>query len=649
MIIYFLTRVFLHHFINNCNLAQLIDEPTREPSNTLLDVIMTNSPASVYAHGVLEPICSDHKPVYACLNFTHKYNSAILRTMWDFKNADFDLFRNILSNTNWDFIDVSNDINHITDVFTEKFMKAAKIAIPNKQCYVRGKDKPWMHNEIRKQIRKRRRIHRLAKRMNTPEQWHIHRIQRNKVTSLIRKSKEQYYNKLAGNLNSDHTKSTKSWWNLCKFLYTGKTNNHGIPPLINGDNVITNDIDKTEIFNSYFASISSIGDPDDNLPVRNNESVSSITSIHITRQEVIDIIQSLKRHKACGFDLSNHILLKESIEIMSLPLSILFNKSLSLEKFPDKWKMANVTPIYKSKEPNQVSNYGPKSLLSCLGKVFERCIFKHVYNYLHNNNVISMYQSGFTPGNSTTNQLVSIYHDVCTALDDHKDIQLIFFDISKAFDKVWHKGLLFKMESIGIKHSLLNWFQDYLHLRKQRVVINGKTSSWKTINAGVPQGSVLGPLLFLIYINDISMHLSSRASLFADNTSLSKHISDYDTDSGELQNDLNIIENWTKQWKVKFNPLKSDALFISRRLNRRDDTVFVFQDHAVNNVKEHRHLGLVWSNNGSWKNHLLTIINKAAKRVDMLRALKYKLNKTSLERIYQKDARNIDLYCYISS
>ena len=129
---------------------------------------------------------------------------------------------------------------------------------------------------------------------------------------------------------------------------------------------------------------------------------------------------------------------------------------MSLEKFPDKWKMANVTPIYKSKEPNQVSNYRPISLLSCLGKIFERCIFKHVYIYLHNNNVISMYQSGFTPGDSTTNQLVSIHHDVCTALDDHKDIQLIFFDISKAFDKVWHKGLLFKMESIEIKHSLLN-------------------------------------------------------------------------------------------------------------------------------------------------------------------------------------------------
>ena len=162
--------------------------------------------------------------------------------------------------------------------------------------------------------------------------------------------------------------------------------------------------------------------------------------------------------------------------------------------------MANVIPIYKSKDSSNITNYRTISLLNCLGKVFERCVFKHLFNYLREHKLISMYQSGFTPGDSTTNQLVSIYH-VCTALENQADIQLIFFDISKAFDKVWHKGLLFKLESIAIKYPLIKWFENYLSNRKQRVVINGKSSSWKTINADVPQGSVLGPLLFLIYIS----------------------------------------------------------------------------------------------------------------------------------------------------
>ena len=170
--------------------------------------------------------------------------------------------------------------------------------------------------------------------------------------------------------------------------------------------------------------------------------------------------------------------------------------------------MANVTPIYKSKDSNILNNYRPISLLSCIGKVFERCVFKHLFNYLHDHKLISIHQSGFTPGDCTTNQLVSMYHEVCTALENQNNIQLIFFDVSKAFDKFWHKGLVYKLESVGIKYPLIQWFKDYLNDRKQRVIINGKSSARKNVNAGVLQGSVLGPLLFLLYINDIDTNLS---------------------------------------------------------------------------------------------------------------------------------------------
>ena len=314
-------------------------------------------------------------------------------------------------------------------------------------------------------------------------------------------------------------------------------------------------------------------------------------------------------------------------------MSTLFNKSLSICRFPEKWKMANVTPIFKSKDSNILSNYRPISLLSCLGKVFERCVFKYLFNYLREYKHISIYQSGFTPGDCTTNQLVSMYHEVCTALENQNDIQLIFFDISKAFDKVWHKGLLFKLESVGIKHQLLQWFRDYLDNRKQRVIINGKHSSWANVTAGVPQGSVLGPLLFLIYINDITTNISCKTTLYADDTSISKHVTDPITSNNELQHDLTTIETWADKWKINFNPVKSEALLITRGLNRAD-SMFIFQNHIVNNVNEHTHLGLTWNKDGTWKNHLSNIINKAVKRVDMMRALKYKISMSALEKIY---------------
>ena len=140
--------------------------------------------------------------------------------------------------------------------------------------------------------------------------------------------------------------------------------------------------------------------------------------------------------------------------------------------------------------------------------------------------MISISQSAYMPNDCTTNQLVSIYHDVCLALENRKDIQLIFLDISKAFDKVWHKGLIFKLRQIGVEGSLLSFLENYLDNRKQRVVVNDKHSSYQCINAGVPHGSVLGPLLFLLYINDIANHLTSKATLYADDTTLSKQIND---------------------------------------------------------------------------------------------------------------------------
>ena len=160
------------------------------------------------------------------------------------------------------------------------------------------------------------------------------------------------------------------------------------------------------------------------------------------------------------------------------------------------------------------------SLLSTVGKVFERVRFKHIYNYLYINNLLYMYQSGFLPGHSTTLQLIDIYHHICQSFDEKQYSCMVYCDISKAFDRVWHRGLLFKLRQNGIKGKFLDWISNYLSSRKQRLLINSSMSDETTVGAGVPQGSVLGPLLFLIYVNDISENLLSLTRLFADDSSL---------------------------------------------------------------------------------------------------------------------------------
>ena len=185
------------------------------------------------------------------------------------------------------------------------------------------------------------------------------------------------------------------------------------------------------------------------------------------------------------------------------------NRSFNEGIFPEAWKIANVIPIFKKGDKSLPLNYRPVALLSCLGKLQERIVFKNLYNFLIDNNLLYKYQSGILPHHSTVFQLIDIYHNICQAFDNNLFSCIVFCDVSKAFDRVWHQGLLFKLRQNGIDDKLLQWLNSYLTNRKQKVTLKSLVSTLKSILAGVPQGLVLGPLLFLVYINDIAKQLLS--------------------------------------------------------------------------------------------------------------------------------------------
>ena len=260
-------------------------------------------------------------------------------------------------------------------------------------------------------------------------------------------------------------------------------------------------------------------------------------------------VNNIKKHaKETYMNNYEDLILNQSCGSKATPLRKLFNLSLQKKSFPILWKLAHVMPIFKKGDKSQTNNYRPISLVSCVGKAFERVIFKHVYNHLITNSLIYQYQSGFLPGHSTVHHLIELVHNTCLALEKYEMNCQIFCDISKAFDRVWHRGLLLKLKNYGIDGNLLVWFEDYLKNRNQKVFINNTFSTQKPISAGVPQGSVLGPLLFLIYINDISDDLTGLARLFADDTSLSYSSADIRQIELILNEDLRKLSEWARKW-----------------------------------------------------------------------------------------------------
>ena len=284
--------------------------------------------------------------------------------------------------------------------------------------------------------------------------------------------------------------------------------------------------------------------------------VKRIDELIISNDEISSLIRNINPNKATGSDGISGQMLLICDDSVTLPLKIIFSNILLSSTYPDIWKLANVIPIFKKGDKQLIKNYRPISLLPICGKLFEKIIFNNLYSYLNTNKLITKNQSCFRPGDSTTNQLLYLVNEIHQAFEDPKflEVRAVFLDISKAFDKVWHDGLIFKLKQNGVSGSLLMFFQNYLNNRKQRVVLNGSYSSYKTVESGVPQGSVLGPLLFLIYINDLERDVKSNIKFFADDTMLFSIVKDPAISANDLNHGLNTIHQWAQQWKMEFNP-----------------------------------------------------------------------------------------------
>ena len=459
-----------------------------------------------------------------------------------------------------------------------------------------------------------------------------------KGSKLIEDAKDRYFKKIGTTLSSPET-GIKSYWSLIHRILN-KAKIPTIPPLLENDIFVLDFTAKAEIFNEYFIQQCTTIDTGSTIPQNVIPIAPPLNEFTISDENILKTIRSLNPNGAHGWNDISIRMIKLCDDALLLPLKLIFQNCLSQGIFPEMWKNANVVPVHKKNHKNLKQNYRPISLLPIFGKILEKLVFDTLYRHLEVNSLLNPNQSGFRPGDSTVNQLLSIVNSIFQAFDCNPtlDVRSVYLDISKAFDRVWHEGLVYKLRRCGVSGKLLLLMRSFLSNRKQRTVLNGKTSGWGAIEAGVPQGSILGPLFFLIYINDVTDGLKCNVKLFADDTSIFTVVHDPNAAAVDMNHDLNLINLWARKWRMSFNPDPTkqavEVTFSKKRSPVNHPPIF-FNEAPVKNVPEQRHLGIILDSKLSFASHIQTVISKSRQGIGMLRFLSKYLPRHTLNEMYK--------------
>ena len=637
----------LNILFSELRLTQLISEPTHFRDHchpTCIDLVLCDQPNLVIssgAHPSLDSSCK-HQIVHCKISIKTPKIPSYRRKIWHYNKAKRDLVIRAITDFRWDF-HLGKIINPDSQVIflNETVLNICNNFIPSSSFTSSINEPKWITKNIKNLLRKQKKLYKKF-RVNgfkDEDKEKVNKI-KNECFQAITESKENYLKSLGMKLIDKDT-GKKAYWKILNSVLN-KCKIPRIPPLIVLDVIITDCKEKVELFNNYFLEQCKPILNTSILPVFSLITNSSLDSIIITENMIIDIIKRINVNKAHGPDDISGRMIELCGESISLPLCIIFNNIIKTGIFPNIWKSANVTPIHKKESKQTVKNYRPISLLPLFAKIFERILFSKMYNYFISNNLITKNQSGFRPNESVTNQLIYLVDEIHSSLDINLDVRSIFLDMSKAFDKVWHEGLVFKLKQNGISGKLLNLIENYLINRKQRVVLNGCKSEWGDIQSGVPQGSVLGPLLFLIYINDLEVGIKSKVKFFADDTSLFSIVKDPTISANDLNHDLELISNWAYQWKMSFNPdpnKQAVEIVFSRKLNPIDHPNIYFNGVQVKKVKSHEHLGLTLDSKLIFASHINDKISKARKGLGIIKILSRFLSIKTLDQIFKMYVR----------
>ena len=413
---------------------------------------------------------------------------------------------------------------------------------------------------------------------------------------------------------------------------------------MNGTTLHT-DKEKATALNNFFVSVFTKEDASTHPTVCNRERENpTLTDINLSKDDIEKRLLKLNITKSAGPDGLHPRLLKETATSISTPLLSIFRKSIDNGKVPSAWKKASITPIYKKGSRKEVGNYRPVSLTAICCKLLESIVRQAVNEHMTKYNLLSAEQHGFTEGKSCVTQLVSVMESWTEILDKHGCIDVVYFDFQKAFDTVPHKRLLHKIKNCGIQGKVCNWIKSFLTDREQRVAVNGDCSEWVPVTSGVPQGSVLGPTLFVIYINDLPDAVHSCIKLFADDTKIYRHINST-ADCQKIQDDIHSLESWSKQWLLKFHPQKCKVMRIGNGHPEYHYSMTDNTDEAksvtLQETPVEKDLGIYVDKDLNYKEHIHKSITKANQTLGMIRRTFQYIDRNIFISLYKSRVRPV--------